>query len=202
MPSERPPPEREPSGPAPADPLADDGDAPGGRFFVEFEGDEPCPLQFAGDPTVVLFFISWAYSVQFGGQHELAQAALHIERAHGVDLKPLLRYADRAVEDEADRLTLERAWQPAAPLAASCRAAAAALASDDEQLRTLTAGYEQLPPRLLELAAMCDWGDAREARVRLSFHLDEPPRRASRPATPASGPFGGPPGASGPPPRR
>ena len=182
-----------PPEPEPSEPVPDDDGAPQRRFFVEFESDEPCPLEFEGDASVVLFFISWAYSVQFGGQHELAQAAMHMEREHSVELKPLLRYADRDVEDEADRRALEHAWQAAAPLAESCRAAAAALASDDEQLRTLTAEYEQLPSRLLELAAMCDWSVARDARVRLSFRLDEPPRRASRPAAPASGPFGGPP---------
>ena len=145
------------------------------RLYVEFGGEEACPVEFGGDPGVVLGFASWAYSVRFGGQHELARAALRLQRRHKADLGPLLRYADRDAEDEADRRALERAWQDAAPLAACCRAAAAAIASGDEELGALLDGYEDLAPRLEELAAMCEWAAAREARVRLSFDLGPPP---------------------------
>ncbi|MBX7112179.1 MAG: hypothetical protein K1X87_10105 [Dehalococcoidia bacterium] len=145
----------------------------GGRgLFVEFDTDEPCPFGFLGDPTVVLFFISWAFSMRFGGMHELAQAAMHMQRRHKVDLKPLLTYADRDAESEDDRRELERAWQEATPLAASARAVAMALESDDAELRRLTAGYEELAPRLRELAAICDWAASRGAGVRLSFWLE------------------------------
>ena len=34
---------------------------------------------------------------------------------------------------------------------------------EQEELDALTAGYEALPARLLELATMCDWAAAREA---------------------------------------
>ncbi len=145
----------------------------GGRgLFVEFETDEPCPYGFLGDPTVVLFFISWAFSMRFGGMHELAQAAMHMQRRHKVDLKPLLTYADRDAESEDDRRELQRAWQDAAPLAASCRAVATALESDDVELKQLTTGYEELSSRLRELAAICDWAASRGAPVRLSFYLE------------------------------
>lgn len=145
----------------------------GGRgLFVEFQTDEPCPFGFLGDPTVVLFFISWAFSMRFGGMHELAQAAMHLQRRHKVDLKPLLTYADRDAESDDDRRELERAWQDGAPLAASAQAVATALESDDAELRQLTAGYEELAPRLRELAAMCDWAASRGAAVRLSFWLE------------------------------
>ncbi|MEZ4553465.1 MAG: hypothetical protein AB7L91_05345 [Dehalococcoidia bacterium] len=145
----------------------------GGRgLFVEFDTDEPCPFGFLGDPTVVLFFISWAFSMRFGGMHELAQAALHMQRKHRVDLKPLLTYADRDAESDDDRRELERAWQDAAPLAESARAVATALETDDTALRQLTAGYEELAPRLRELAAMCNWAASRGAGVRLSFWLE------------------------------
>jgi hypothetical protein len=141
-------------------------------LFVEFATDEPCPFGFLGDPTVVLFFISWAFSVRFGGMHELAQAALHMQRKHKVDLKPLLTYADRDAETDDERRELEHAWQDAAPLAASCRAVATALESGDAELAQLTAGYDALAPRLRELATMCDWAASRSAAVRLSFWLE------------------------------
>jgi hypothetical protein len=34
---------------------------------VELDSAEPCPLGFAADPAVLLFFISWAYSVRLSG---------------------------------------------------------------------------------------------------------------------------------------
>jgi hypothetical protein len=154
------------------------------RFFVEFDAEEACPLDFEGDAEIVLFFASWAFSVRYGGMHELAQAAMRLQRQHKLDLGPLLRYADREATDAADRAELERAWQEAAPLAACCRAVAEAWQSGDAELDALAAGYEQLAPRLLELAAMCDWAAEREARVRITFDLRTDERRASRPADP------------------
>lgn len=146
-------------------------ETPAQRLHVEFETDETCPLAFAGDPTVVLFFASWAYTVRFGGQHELAKAALRMQRRHKVELRPLLRYADRDVEDPVDQRELDRAWQDPAPLAECCRAITAAVASGDAELTGLLDGYEDLAPRLGELAAMCDWAAQQQARVRLSFDL-------------------------------
>ena len=141
------------------------------RLVVEFDGGEACPLGFGGDAAVVLYFASWAFSLRFGARHELALAARRIEGAHGASLRPLLRYADRDAEEDMDREALDRAWQDAAPLAACCRAAAAAIGSGDPELDALLADYGGLAPRLGELAAMCDWADARGARVRLSFDL-------------------------------
>ena len=146
-------------------------DAATQRLHVEFDGAEDCPVAFGGDPTVVLFFASWAYTVRFGGQHELAQASMRMQRRFKVELRPLLRYADRDVEDATDQHELDHAWQDAAPLAECCRAIAAAIAGGDEELDGLLEGYDTLAPRLMELAAMCDWAAASEARVRLSFDL-------------------------------
>jgi hypothetical protein len=151
------------------------------RLHVEFAADAPCPVAFEGDPTVVLFFASWAYSVRFGGQHELAKAAMRLQRRHKIELRPLLRYADRDIEDPADRQALERAWQDPAPLAECCRAITAAITSGDAELDGLLDGYEELTPRLEELAAMCDWAERQGeqgeggARVRLSFDLGPAP---------------------------
>ena len=143
-------------------------------LHVEFDGDEACPIAFGGDPAVVLYFASWAFSLRFGAQHELALAARRIETAHKVALRPLLRYADRRVEDEADRRELQRIWQDPAPLADCCRAVAAATVAGDRQLDELIEGYEDLAPRLEELASMCDWAAAQGAHVRLSFDLGAP----------------------------
>ena len=166
--------------------------AEGRRFFVEFDAGEPCPFDFLDDPTIVLFFASWAFSVRFGAQHELAQAALHLERKHKLKLLPLMRYADRHVEDEADRRELERCWQPAEELRLNCLAVVAALESGDERLNELTAGYEHLVPRLRELAKMCEWATPRGARVRLSFDLEHGQPSAPRPEAHSHGPLLGP----------
>ena len=144
------------------------------RLFVEFDAAAPCPIAFEGDPSIVLYFASWAFSLRFGAQHELAQAARRLETAHKVVLRPLLRYADRRVEDEADRTELERMWQDPAPLAECCRTIVAGIAAGDGQLDEVLEGYEDLAPRLGELASMCDWAAELGARVRLSFDLGEP----------------------------
>ena len=90
---------------------------------MEFDTPEVCPLVFRDDANLVLFFISWAYSVRFGGMHELAQAALHLQRRHKVDLRPLLTFADREVEDPDDQFALDHAWQDAVRCCV-CRATA------------------------------------------------------------------------------
>ena len=147
---------------------------PAQPLHVEFDADEDCPITFEGDPSVVLYFASWAFLLRFGAQHELAQAASRIETLHKVSLRPLLRYADRRVEDEADRRELQRMWQDPSRLAECCRAVAATTVAGDRRLNELLEGYEDLAPRLEELAAMCDWAAAQEAHVRLSFDLGEP----------------------------
>jgi len=145
----------------------------GQRFFVEFDTAEACPLGFLDDPSIVLFFQSWAFSARMGGQHELAHAANHLTRKLKLDLKPLYRYADRDVETSEDAQELERSWQAASELAVCARAIAQAWEAPDDILAPFVAGYEPLAPRLRELAAMCDWGSARDARVRMSFDLRE-----------------------------
>ena len=91
--------------------------------------------------------------------------------AFGGDPTIVLFFADRDFEDAADQRELDRAWQDAAPLAECCRAIIAAIAGGDEELDGLIEGYEELAPRLTELAEMCDWAAAAESRVRLSFDL-------------------------------
>lgn len=115
-----------------------------------------------------------------GGQHELAHAANHLQRQLKIDLQPMYRYADRDVETPQDAQELEQSWQVPLGLAASARAIADAWETPDETLAPLVVGYEHLAPRLRELAAMCDWGAARDARVRMSFDLREEHRTPGR----------------------
>src|SRR5688572_26409045 len=124
--------------------------------------------------------------------HELAQAALHLQRKHKVNLRPLLRYADRQIDDEADERELERCWQPPADLAGCCRAIVTALESDDEKLASLVDGYPTLAPRLRDLASICDWADQHGARIRLSFDLSHGEPTARRPEPHEHGPLQGP----------
>ena len=159
------------------------------RFFVEFdpappEGVEACPVAFEDDPVIILFFQSWADSLDFGGTHELAQAAQYLKTKLKLDLRPMLRYADRDIETTNDQREMDRSWQPAADLASCARAVAEAWATPDAILAPLIEGSAHLAPRLLELAAMCDWHAARsaEARVRMTFLLETPDARTSRPA--------------------
>lgn len=174
---------------------------PGQRLFVEFRSADgailECPLDFSADRTVVLAFMSWAFGVRYGAVHELAEAAKRLEVRHGVKLRPLLRYADRDTEDEADRREFERVWQHPADLAACCRAVVEALSAGDATLDGYVAEYGDLAPRLLELAAMADWGSGQQAQVRLSFRIERPPPSAARPAPHEHGPFLGP--RAGPP---
>ena len=129
------------------------------------------PVGFLGDPSIVLFFQSWAFSARMGGQHELARAANHLQRALKINLKPLYRYADRDVETAEDARELEQSWQATSELAGCARAVAGAWEAPDETLAPLVVGYEHLAVRLRELAAMCDWAAERDARVRMSFDL-------------------------------
>ncbi len=140
-------------------------------------------MAFTGDPSIVLFFQSWAFSLRFGGDHELAQAAAHLSRRLQIELRPLLRYADRDIETPGDQTELTHSWQPATELASCARAVAEVWEDPGDELASLIAGYEHLAPRLRELATMCDWGAARGSQVRMSFDLRE---RDPGTTTPAS----------------
>lgn len=159
------------------------------RFFVEFspEPEQPSPVRFTEDPAIVLFFISWAYSAEMGGTHELALAASHLKRQLKLDLKPVYKYADRNIDTPQDRMELERSWQPATDLARAAREIAQHWEHPDATLAGLIAGYEHLAPRLRELAAMCDWAvehadpEASEVKVRMSFDLENTEQHTPRP---------------------
>lgn len=142
------------------------------RLYVETDAAEDCPLDFAGPSDVLVYFLSLAFSTRYGSIHPLSQLALLLRGAeYGVDLRPLTTFADRDVEEEADRRELERVWQDAGPLAESLAKTNAALAGDDTRIAELIADTPDLRARLLDLERMAAWSAERSARVRLSFDL-------------------------------
>ncbi len=140
-------------------------------LYFETDAGEPCPYEFGGARDVLVYFLSLAFSTRYGAQHELSQLALLLRGERKINLGPLLTFADRNVEEEADAKELERVWQDAAPLAETLRAVNAALDSSDERINALTAGSPGLRERLGELQRMAEWAAERGARVRLTFEL-------------------------------
>ena len=139
-------------------------------LIVDTTADEECPLEFLGESADVVYFISFAHSERYGAGHPLAKAAGLLKRRLGVDLAPLLTFADARIESSEEERALESMWQEPAPLAACARSAAEAIEATPA-LRDLTADFPELPERLRELAAMADWAADRGARVRLTYVL-------------------------------
>src|SRR3990172_10945494 len=100
-------------------------------LHIDLDAPGEAPPAFGGDAAPVVYFLSFAFSARYGAQHELTKASLLLRGGdHQIDLKPLLTFADRDAEDEADRRELERGWQDAAPLAACCRRVVEAIDAD------------------------------------------------------------------------
>ena len=141
------------------------------RFFFETASGETPPHAFGGPADVLVYFLSLAFSTRYGSQHDLSKLALLLRGERKIDLRPLTTFADRAVEEEADRQELERVWQDAAPLAATLRAVVDALDSGDATIDALAADTPDLRDRLDDLRRMAEWAAARNERVRLTFEL-------------------------------
>jgi hypothetical protein len=141
------------------------------RLFFETDADQPCPIDFSGPSDVLVHFLSLAFSTRYGSIHPLSQLALLLRGEMKIDLTRLTTFADRNVEEEADRVELERVWQDAAPLAETLRRVTDALAAPDERITKLTEEAQDLLPRLEDLRRMAEWAADRGARVRLSFEL-------------------------------
>jgi hypothetical protein len=140
-------------------------------LHVDFDPPVPCPHAFSGDTSDVVYFLSFAFSARYGSTHELSRASLLLQGKFKIDLRPLLTFASRDVEQATDERELERAWQDAAPLAGCCRQVVTALDSGHAGLRELTAGFPALRDRLDDLACMAQWAAERGAKVRLTFEL-------------------------------
>ena len=127
---------------------------------------------FGGDTAPLVYFLSFAFSARYGAQHELTKASLLLRGGdHKIDLKPLLTFADRDAEDEADRRELERVWQDAAPLAGCCRRVVEAIDADPsvrEELRD----FPTLRDRIEELGRIAGQAAERGARIRLTYTME------------------------------
>ncbi|HEY5638433.1 MAG TPA: hypothetical protein VIW01_00085 [Dehalococcoidia bacterium] len=137
-------------------------------IFETTAGDPP--VEFLGDSSDIVYFISMAHSERYGADHPLAKASSAIKRRLRIPMGPLLSFGDAAPDNAAEEELLERLWQDAAGLAECARSVASAIESD-EGLQEMTAALPELPERLRELAAMADWAGEQGAQVRLTFVL-------------------------------
>jgi hypothetical protein len=142
------------------------------RIIVDFEPPQPDAPAFESDTTDLVYFLSWAFSTRYGANHELSVASLVLRGEFGIDLRPLLTFADRDVEELADVDALERAWQDAAPLAVCCEQVAAALASPDRRIASLREDYPHLEASVAELGHIARWAAAAGARIRVTYVLE------------------------------
>lgn len=141
------------------------------QLFFEMDPPDACPIDFGGPSDVVVHFLSLAFSTRYGSLHPLSQLALLLRGEMKIDLRPITTFADRNVEEEADRIELERVWQDAAPLAGCIQRVVEALDSGDDRIAMLTEDVPTLRARLADLGRMAAWAASRNARVRLTFEL-------------------------------
>jgi len=141
---------------------------------IIIETDPPIdpPPSFGGDSAPLVYFLSFAFAGRYGSQHELTKASLLLRTgAHKIDLKPLLTFADREVEDESDRLELERVWQDAAPLAECCRRVVEAIDAD-AAVREQLAEFPALRDLIDELGRIASEAAAHGARIRVTYAME------------------------------
>ncbi len=137
-------------------------------LIVETTADEPCPIDFLGDTSDIVYFISMAHTERYGADHPLAKAAAILKRQLRVNMAPLLKFADARTENAEEERMLEGLWQDGRPLAVAARTIAEAIEGTAE-LRELTGFFPELPERLKELAGIAAWAADRGASVRLTY---------------------------------
>jgi len=137
-------------------------------LIVETSAKEPCPVDFLGDTSDIVYFISMAHTERYGADHPLAKAAAVLKRRLRVNMAPLLRFADARTDNAEEERMLESLWQEAQPLADASRSVAEAI-EETPALCELTAGFPELPERLRELAGIADWAAQNAAKVRLTY---------------------------------
>lgn len=138
-------------------------------LIVETTAGDP-PVEFLGDTSDLVYFISMAHSERYGAAHPLAKASSIIKRKLRIPIGPLMNFGDAKAETSEERDLLEKLWQDAAPLAEAASRAAQAIESEAE-LRELTSAFPELHERLRELSAMATWAAERGAKVRLTYIL-------------------------------
>jgi hypothetical protein len=140
-------------------------------LFFETDAAAGQPPAFGGPTDDLVYFLSLAFSARYGAQHDFSRLALILRGEHKVDLNPLLTFADRNVEVDADARELERVWQDAAPLAATLHAVIVLLDAHDPRIDELVSEAPALRDRLADLLRMAEWAQERGARVRMTFEL-------------------------------
>ena len=143
------------------------------RIILDYDPPQPDAPEFEGETSDLVFFLSWAFSARYGGNHEMSIAALILRGEFKIDLVPLLTFADRNVEDPSDAEVLERSWQDGAPLADCCRAVAQALGSDEKRLASLNDEYPALRHNIEALADKAAWAADRGAKIRVTYELED-----------------------------
>jgi hypothetical protein len=143
------------------------------RIVIDFDPAWVESGQLSGDSSDLVYFLSWAYATRYGASHELSIASRTI-RDLGVNLQPLLTFADRRADDPADEEALVFAWQDAGPLADCCVAVTAVLASStEESLQVLASEYPRLFHNIDELGQVAARAATRGAKIRLTYDLED-----------------------------
>ena len=142
------------------------------RIVLDFDPPQPDSPQFGDESADLVYFLSWAFSARYGGNHEMSLASLVLRGEFGIDLRPLLTFADRDVEMEADAEMLEKAWQDGGPLADCCDAVVRALRSGDARLQSLVDEYPKLPGEIEELGQIAEWAAETGRRLRVTFTIE------------------------------
>jgi hypothetical protein len=143
------------------------------HIVLDFDPEQANALEFASETADLVYFLSWAFSSRYGATHEMSVASLVLRREFKIDLVPLLTFADREVEEPADAEALQLAWQEAAPLAECCEAVVEALISGEKRLAAILDDYPNLRENIAELGRIARWAAEREARIRVTYVLDE-----------------------------
>jgi hypothetical protein len=143
------------------------------RIVLDFDPPQPDSPQIGRDSSDLAYFLSWAFSARYGGNHEMSVASLVLRGEFGIDLKPLLTFADREVELEADAEMLEKAWQQSGPLADCCDSVVKALRSGEPRLKALTDEYPALTAEITELGQIAEWAAENGRRIRVTFTMEE-----------------------------
>lgn len=142
------------------------------RIIVDFDPELESMPAIESDSSDLVYFLSWAFSASYGANHEMSLASLVLRGEFQIDLKPLLTFADRDVEDPADEEALEKAWQDAESLGETCDQVAKALASGDQRLKDLEEKYPGLRTNIIELGRIAAMAAARGSLIRVTYLLD------------------------------
>jgi len=142
------------------------------QIILDFDPAWEDAPAFEGETSDLVYFLSWAFSARYGANHEMSLASLILRGEFGIDLKPLLTFADRDVEMEADAEMLEKAWQDAAPLAETCEKVVDALGSDEKRLVALQEDYPRLRENIATLGKIAAAASGRQSRIRVTFELE------------------------------